>query len=81
MAAVERQTLQQMAILTNDGELNDAAVAERWLVGAADQLDANAALAAGRLAQVFWAEGTRHWHGWEKAYRKASSKRLPSWFD
>jgi CHAD domain-containing protein len=61
------------------GELNDAAVAVTWLGGAADRLDHEAAFAAGQLAQILSTEA----HApelWEETYRKASRKRLRSWF-
>jgi CHAD domain-containing protein len=63
------------------GELNDARVAQEWLLGAADRLDPAAAFAAGRLAQVLAGEGTEHLPEWERAYRKAARRRLRSWFE
>jgi CHAD domain-containing protein len=62
------------------GELNDTRVAQEWLLGAIDRLDPAAVFAAGRLAQVMHAEGTRRVPEWDQAYRAASRKRLRRWF-
>lgn len=59
------------------GEMNDAAVAVRWLCVTGAALDAPAAFTAGQLAHHFRAGAELRRHSWERAFERA--RRRAHW--
>lgn len=74
-----RFTKQAARIQDALGELNDAAVAGRWLGQAAEQLGGRSAFAAGQIAQQLMTDALVHEGDWRRAHQKMT--KLTDWMD
>lgn len=61
------------------GDHHDAVIAESWLRSAVEEAGPAAALAAGELIALQWAEASSCRKSWPKAWARASDKKLRSW--